>query len=328
MPLTSTSPISITNTAFADASEIDSFFIEHGGQDFISWFNTHVGGKQFWGKVGSRAALMIANDSLAHERFNQLWSAESIHAIFDNGQITLLQFLALQSIVTNETGGRMIPLTEGVGRIGHPGIAYAFDKIPGIKKSYNTLPGNKTCLQCFNDPNYNRAFANLPLANNLRNTTNPVWASETYPQQLAPTSTNPGLSGYILEADFFKFRGRGFIQTTGRANYIQLINFIMSYNGVDELILSTKARWSNISNDADVLASISSNANWDDLFQKSENLIPCRAIRTHNRSGGNYLEKLHMQDLKTVFNMGLRISGATSYATLFQNRVQQILALL
>ena len=326
MPLTSTSPI--TNTAFADASEIDSFFIGHTGLDFINWFNTHAGGKQSWGKVGSRAALMIANDSHAHERFNQLWSAESIHAIFDTGQITLLQFLALQSIVINETGGRMIPLTEGVGRTGHPGIAYAFDKIPGIKKSYNTLSGNKTCLQCFNDVNYNKAFANLPLADKLRNTTNAVWSGEAYPQNNAPTSTNPAISGYILEADFFKFRGRGFIQTTGRGNYIQLINFIMSYNGSNQLILSIKAKWSNLSNDADVLASMSSNANWDDLFQKSDNLIACRAIRTHNRTGGNYLEKLKMQDLKTVFNMGLRISGATSYATLFQNRVQQILALL
>lgn len=326
MPLTSTSPI--TNTTFADASEIDAFFIEHGGQDFINWFNTHVGAKQFWGKVGSRAALMIANDSQAHERFDQLWSAESIHAIFDSGQITLLQFLALQSIVVNETGGRMIPLTEGVGRIGHPGIAYAFDKIAGIKKSYNTLPGNKTCMQCFNDPAYNRAFIHLPLANKLNNSTNTVWAGEVFPQSIAPTSTNPGISGYLLEADFFKFRGRGFIQTTGRANYKQLINFIMSYKGVNELILSIKAAWSNLSGDADVLASISTNVNWDNLFQKSDNLIACRAIRTHNITGGNYLEKLNIQNLKTVFNMGLRISGATNYATLFQNRVQQILASL
>lgn len=326
MPLASTPPVKITNLVFADASEIDTFFIEHKGQDFINWFNINVGGKQFWGKSGSRPALMIANDSLSHERFDQLWSAESIHAIFDTGQMTLLQFLSLQSIVINETGGRMMPLTEGVGRPGHPGIAYAFDKIPGIKKSYNRLAGNKTCLQCFNDANYNRAFAHLPMADKFSHTTNAVWAGEVYPQNIAPTSTNAGISGYILEADFFKFRGRGFIQTTGRANYIQLIHFIMSYNGSSALILNMKSKWSNISNDADILASISSNANWDDLFQKSENLIACRAIRTHNNSGGNYLGKL--KDAQTIFNMGLRISGSTNYATLFQNRVQQILALL
>ena len=33
-----------------------------------------------------------------------------------------------------------------------------------------------------------------------------------------------------------KFRGRGFIQTTGRVNYIELINFIQQYNGTNSTL--------------------------------------------------------------------------------------------
>lgn len=311
------------NVSFTNADEIDAFFTKTGGQDFINWFNARVGGIDNWGKTSSRAALKIANDSLTHQRFDQLWSADSIQSIFP-GKISLLQFVALQSIIINETGGRLTPLTEQVGRDGHPGIAYAFDRILNVKRSYNTLSGNKTCMQCFNDPNYNKAFGTLPLGDKLRNTNDAVWAGEAYPQLKTPTSTNPAITGYVLEADFFKFRGRGFIQTTGRGNYKQLVSFIQSYNGTNPVMLKIKAKWANISPDADVLATISSNADWDELFQNTNSLIPCRAIRTHNVSGGNYLEQLNMANPDTIFNMGLRISGGQNYAKLFQQRVLQV----
>lgn len=332
MPLTAASLHNFGTTFFTDAADIDNYFTKIGGQDFVSWFNAHVALKDNWGRVGARAPLSIATDTHAHDRFNQLWSNESIQAVFGTGKITLLQFVALQSIIINETGGRLVPLTEGVGSAGHPGIAYAFDKIPGLKKSYNTLSSNKTCLQNFNDPNYNKAFGGLPLADQLKNTTNPIWSGEVYPQANFPTSTNPALSGYVLEADFFKFRGRGFIQTTGRTNYIKLISYITSYTGANTFLIGMKAQWSNLSADDNALASMSSNSNWDDLFQKSDCLVAGKAINVHNESCGNYLQMLNATDLntmtKSIFNVGKRISGADNYATLYQNRVMQVLGLL
>ena len=212
MPVTQPFLNSISQVMFNNAGEIDNWFVERTGQDFVSWFNACVANRLFWGRTGSRAGISIANDSQAHNRFAQLWSSQTINAMFDVGKISLLQFITLQSIVNNETGGKLLPLTEGVGSAGHPGIAYAFDKIADRKKkSYNTLAGNKTCFKLFNDVNYNKAFGTLPLAAQLKNTTNPVWAGEVYPQTVS-TSTNPAQSGYVLEADFFKFRGRGFIQ--------------------------------------------------------------------------------------------------------------------
>ena len=332
MPITPAALRNFGTTFFTDAADIDSYFTKTGGQDFVSWFNAHVAGKENWGRVGARAPMAIATDTFAHDRFNQLWSNEAIQAIFGTGKITLLQFIALQSIIVNETGGRMVPLTEGVGSAGHPGIAYAFDKIPGLKKSYNTLSSNKTCLQNFNDPNYNKAFGGLPLADQLKNTSNNVWEGEAYPQAGFPTSTNPGMTGYVLEADFFKFRGRGFIQTTGRTNYIKLISYITGYTGTNTFLTGMKAQWTNLSADDNVLASMSSNSNWDDLFQKSDCLVAGKAINIHNESCGNYLQVLNTSDLpamtKSIFNVGKRISGANNYATLYQNRVLQVLGLL
>lgn len=316
-----------SNITFSNADDIDNWFTKLKGQDFVSWFNANVAKQGFWGKSGSRAALAIANDSQAHQRFDSLWSNGTINAMFDTGSITLMQFLCLQSIMINETGGQLQPLTERVGNAGHPGIAYAFDKIPNLKRSYNTLAGNKTCFQLFNDKNYNTNFSSLPLAGQLKNTTNQLWNGEAYPAGVS-TSTNPLQTGYVLEADFFKFRGRGFIQTTGRANYKKLVDYVISYKGTCETIVTTKTKWQQLSSDADLLATVSSNTDWDNLFQKGDCLVAGRAVNIHNMASGNYLGKIAaatMANLNAaILNMGLRISGSQAYASLFQNRVMQI----
>jgi hypothetical protein len=243
----------------------------------------------------------------------------------------LLQFLSLQSIINNETGGSLLPLTERVGRTGHPGIAYAFDRIPGLKRSYNTLAGNKTCFTLFNDSNYNNAFQNLPLGQQLRNTTNVVWDGEAYPQTI-PTTTNPAITGYVLEADFFKFRGRGFIQTTGRTNYLKLVEFVKNYGGPNSVVKAMQMKWGQRSNDPDVLATVSTNAEWDDLFQNSNTLIAAKSIDIHNKSAGKYLQGINAANpataKSTIRNIGKRISGGDAYANLFINRVTQIIEAL
>lgn len=331
MPITQAFLDKATQVSFADAAAIDTFFTRQNVHDFVSWFNANVANKGFWGKSGSRAGISMANDSQAHDRFNELWSNEGIKTIFGKGSVSLLQFLSLQSIFNNETGGSLIPLTERVGSAGHPGIAYAFDKIPGLKRSYNTLAGNKTCFDLFNDSNYNNAFQNLPLGSQLKNTTNVVWKGEAYPQTVA-FSTNPQVSGYVLEADFFKYRGRGFIQTTGRTNYSSIIDFVMKYSGNNPVIINMKATWAQRSANIDVLATVSTNAEWDNLFQNSGGLIAARSVEVHNSLSGDYLGKINCANpitaASSISNMGKRISGGDAYAALFLNRVTQIIELL
>jgi hypothetical protein len=63
------------------------------------------------------------------------------------------------------------------------------------------------------------------------NRTDGRWRGPIYPRPDFPTEPTPNAAGYILEADFMKFRGRGFIQTTGRPNYARLIAFVQRYKG-------------------------------------------------------------------------------------------------
>ncbi len=340
MPITQAFLNKAANVAFTNAADIDNFFTQqNNGQDFISWFNANLSKKKFWADIKNNAgkvihsAIVMSHDSMAHDRFNHLWSEEGIQTIFGKNTMSLLQFLSLQSIINNETGGSLNPLTEGVGRPPlHPGISYAFDIIPGTKISYNTITGNKTCLALFNDANYNKAFQNLPLGSQLKNTTNKVWAGEAYPIQTVPTSTNPAVTGYVLEADFFKFRGRGFIQTTGRANYSSIVDFIMKYTGSNPVINNMKAAWAQRSNNTDILATVSTNAEWDNLFQNTSGLIAAKSIEVHNRASTDYLGKINGADpivaASTIRNVGKRISGGNNYADLFLNRVTQIIELL
>ncbi|MET0395120.1 MAG: hypothetical protein ABW019_18380 [Chitinophagaceae bacterium] len=314
---------------FTNGSDIDNYFTHTGGAAFIGWFNSRVAGKGDWLLTGSAMPLSIATDAAACEYFSGLWSPASIGNIFGTTAVSLLQFAALQSIIINETGGSLAPRTEIVGSPGHPGIAYAFDAIPGLKRSYNTLSSNKNCLLLFNDPAYNGAFSELPLGRQLMNTTDTVWKGDVYPQQTLPTSTLPAVTGYVLEADFFKFRGRGFIQTTGRMNYTRLIQYITAYTGSHPVLTAMKEKWNSHGVTADVLASISTNADWDELFGDTDCQVAAKAIAIHNRASGQYLENLEQAGEDTIarllYNMGLHISGADSYAMLFQNRVLQLL---
>ena len=327
------SPSFLKKTAgisFHKATDINNFF----KPDFLSWFNTNVANKGFWGKSGSRAAISMASDSSAHTRFANLWNADSIQVFFEKNSMSLLQFLALQSIINNETGGSLKSLTEGVGNKNHPGISYAFDKflLSGKlnKRSYNTLAGNKTCFDLFNDPDYNKAFKNLPMASALMNTKDKVWAGEDFPKQhIELTSTQPGMTDYILEADFYKFRGRGYIQTTGRANYIKIINLVMNYNGTDQVIQNTKNTWAAVSGDLNKLATVSTNLQWDNLFRQTS-LIPAKSVSIHNLMSGNYLGNIKGTTPSlaesTIRNVGKKISGGDVYADLYIKRVDQIIA--
>ena len=144
-----------------------------------------------------------------------------------------------------------------------------------------------------------------------------------------------GIDTIILKdavADFFKFRGRGFIQTTGRSNYSSIIDFIMKYTGDDPVINNMRSAWVLQSANTDTLATVSTNAEWDNLFQNTGGLIAAKSIEVHNRLSGDYLGKINGTNPTTaatsIRSMGKRISGGDAYADLFLNRVTQMAELL
>lgn len=286
------------------------------------------------GNVGARteAALIAAGaspprgNSAVKERFTRIWNA--IPIMFDAPSINLMQFLCLMSIMINETGGDLEPTAErvGRGRPGHPGIAYAFDRIPNLKRSYNG-GGNKTALELFNDPAFLNAHGHLPLAERLRNTTDRRWAGDRYPQEDYPTSADPAITGFILEADFYKFRGRGLIQTTFRGNYRGIIQYIQAHDLEHPVIREYRQRWTGLNSDH--IATTSTNQDWDRLFQETDYQISAIAIRLHSRHNG-YLnlplnaETLNGSGAGSIYNVGYRVSGGSVYADRFRRRVLQI----
>lgn len=309
-------------TLFGNAAGIDQYFSGHGATGFIDWFNSNLANRGTW------AGKSIGSGAQAN--FQAIW--DRIPEIFGSSQINLLQFVSLMSIFINEVGGTLGPISEKVGMKGHPGLAYAFDNIPEIPKtSYNDGGSNWTAYQCFRDPDFIDAHGRKALGDTLRNTDDARWSGHAYPDGVA-TDVNPAITGFVMEADFYKFRGRGMIQTTWRAAYKRLIDFVQSYSGTQAEIVSRKQAWAGMS--LDKAANISANADWDALFMKTDLEIPCVAIAQHSSQSGNYLNLsgdvnvLNGQASGSIWGMGKRISGGTKYANLFRSRVIAVCNLL
>jgi hypothetical protein len=313
----------IKSLAFRNAAEINLFFQNNSGQDFIGWFQKKVA------KQGEWADLGIVNPAQASQNFTLIW--DEIETIFGLASINLIQFVTLMSVIIHETGGLVSPIAERFGTSSHPGIAYLFDKIAGLKQSYNTASGNRTAFALFNDPVYIGEHQALALGSQLAQTTDARWKGEAYPSGF-PTTANLATTGFILQADFFKFRGRGLIQTTHRVNYKDLILFVQQAPQTQQTLVNFQQRWKGL--DLDTVATRSTFSDWDTLFQQTEFIIPCEAISRHNQKSGNYLQlpltaaQLNGTAPGSIFNVGKRINGGTAYANRLSRRVLQLLTVL
>ncbi len=316
MPITQSQVDSINTATFTVAEDVDGWSQRTLGNHFLPWFNTNFAGKGPW------AGVTLVDTPPNRLGFHAFWN--NIDDLTGT-TATPFQFLCLMSIFANECRADFTPKAERMGRAGFPGLSYLFDAIPALKRSYNTLSGNKLAFDCFNSAAFNAAHGAKPLGNRIAGTSDARWRGETYPRADFPTDPTPAITGYILEADFMKFRGRGFIQTTGRSNYSRLIDFVKSYTGDNNTLDFFAFQWRNLTPDA--VADASSNDDWDRLFTQSDLIIPAKAIGLHNQTSGNYLGLSGDPD-QAVFNMGKRISGGDAYANTFRARVTQVLGLL
>jgi hypothetical protein len=342
----------LARVTFGNAKEINAHFGRTGSAGFAEWFNAQLGGKAPFVRPGKKLSPMTMPVSAgAKARFTTFW--DGIPLAFDRRRITALDFAALTCITLNETGGDFVGHTEkaGKGRPGHPGLAYLFDRFelrPGrFKASYNTSPSNRTAGSLFNDPVFTRAHGALDPKGVLANHGDGwsrAWHGDTYPQAHFSTSETDPSTAFIRETDFYKFRGRGVIQTTHRESYKPFIRFIQGYTGGDPTLLGYKKRWAGLS--ADDAATVSTTKDWDTIFGVTE--ILARGLSFHaDPSGagkGDYrtmsTDAALLQEVPSasgtkkekwgrngaIYSMGRRISGSYDYgAKEYRDRVIALL---
>lgn len=315
---------------FSNFNDIDNFFKNYNSTGFIDWFNRYVStsGNTVW---YNEAGSPIKINKLGN--WQNVWN--QIPLLFNRDKINLVEFLCMNSIITNETGGTFFPKSEAIGANGHPGISYLFDSISGIKQSYNKLFTNKDALSLFNDPVYKKAHSTEPLSS-LKDSTDNRWAGQVFPQGFSspqPLNNEVTPSGktntFLTNADFMKFRGRGYIQTTGRDNYLDLISFVMNYSGTDSVINKVKNEWKVYAPNLDSIASASLNSQWDELFQKT-NILACKSVYIHatksEKINGHIYSIIDTNQSdsnlqKAIKFMGKKVSGGEAYANKFLQRV-------
>jgi len=175
-------------------------------------------------------------------------------------EISLLKFAAAFCIPYNETGGSFHPTLEKGGKVWLPRTkkkdgdrklvdfgeyGYFFWGIPGYKASYNkrdppwTWPAGDQLqkMGLLDDKKQLEIWNGRPMWE-LGDPVN----DKNYPKPLEdPRYPNPQsepLKSAQRECHFFKFRGRGFTQTTGREGYIKYAEPALvpaGYKKVDEL---------------------------------------------------------------------------------------------
>ena len=314
---------------FRNAADINAFFRARTGQDFVDWFRARVGGRGAWARnaQGKAQAVTMPPGSDVKAGFQQLW--DGIPLVFKTPDISFAQFAALQSVVLNETGGQMRPITEGeLSARWRPNIDYFFNA--GGKSSYNVKPkderkNTQTAGALFRDQLFIKAHGHKALGNQLAGTRDPRWDGQVYPAGY-PTSPDPAVTGSVQEADFYKFRGRGYIQITWRYAYRWLVPSVQQYGGPDPVIRRYQTQWQG--QGVDDVATRSSNADWDALFQQSPTftLGALKIFFRHKKDSINQvsIERVLANDWDSVRAVACDVLCTKNYVELFTQRVRQI----
>lgn len=331
---------------FRSSDDIHSFFAQYTeSADFFDWFNGQVAQKEYFGKNvffgetrtkdgkveprerSGRGPIAKADES----NFNRFWDLATgylPHLDGDGEGINLIQFLNLFSIVMNEAS-RFRPVSEG----GNLAYMYKFNA---------QTPMNKTAAWLFSNETFQSAHSALAFFDEVTAETeeevDAAWKTASYPAKTKDNPSgfpvDPAEGGIICQADFFKFRGRGFIQHTHRSVYKTIIEEILAYEGKQPVVVMYRDAWiADWDSDPDEIATASTTEDWDELFMETDLVVPCLALRRFKASSG--FMRLDMDSLDVLLGTDkgsiqwtaklVAGMGAPVYPRLFECRVVQML---
>ena len=246
----------------ASKGKVKSGDLAVAGKPFAEWFNN-----DFQPHHRGDSSILVKGQHLSE--FPNKVVAGNFKAFFDSmkaatgeDEISLLRFTAAFCIPYNETGGKFQATIEKGGHAVLPRhaqvlgdksnlidfgeVGYFFWGIPGYKSSYNVHDKDGWTWPAGDDLK-KRGLISDPLEIERWNG-RPTWAGgdpahiKPYPQPLEdPRYPNPQsepLKSAQKECHFYKFRGRGLTQTTGREGYMKFANPALVEAGhkkIDEL---------------------------------------------------------------------------------------------
>ena len=319
-----------------DINPIIKEFTKSKYNDFTTWFNAEL--------AGNKKPLCSAKINAAN--FKKVWDflIPIVWPDYGTSGCNFLEFVALHCIIYEETGGTYESKHEGMNSLSnaeHPGISYAFDayalpatngKDARTKSSYNKAP-NKTAGELFNDPKYIDAFKGLKFGTDPKvvKSNDAAWKGTTFPKSLFTNVQDAATtsSTFISEADFYKFAGRGFIQSTWRSQYEKFVEFILTYIGSDSIVRKYQGNWkaSPYNGNKEVILTKSSNADWDDLF--TSGAIQGFAIYTHAKSSKYQymapLDKPKEELIRAIEKEAKKVNAGDDYQKVHRTRVYTIL---
>lgn len=310
--------VKVKDKKLKNSADINALIKEFTGDaDFPTFWNTKMTGK-----------YTLFGSPIAKEKWTEVW--DYIIPIewpnYGTEGCNFLEFLIMNVVMYKETGGTFLPKPEGLNDVTHskhPGIGYAFDRFilpSGKHKSSYNKKYSTSAFVLFNDSEFiashkSKLYGNDP---KVLRTQDKRWDGDQFPYDLftdVKQAVTNAIPTFINEADFNKFRGRGYIQTTWRGGYERVLIKILAYSGTDQTVIKYRDKWkaAPYNGDKQLILTKSSKDEWDELYNNSSTVCGWAMI-AHATAAKNYQ---YITDLtqsgeylySRVYNVGKRIAG-------------------